>query len=407
MKYALAAFLFIAALPMGAATIRNDDSCDISVAPAATLLLPYFEADLEADRAHALDTMFTIANVSHATRIAHVTLWTDLAYPIYAFDLVLTPYDVQAISMRDLLQTGSIARPAPGPRTPSSCLELPSSIPPQALAVVRAALTHGIIDHCSNEAIGLEHSFAIGYATIDVVGACTSRLPAEPSYYTEDLRFDNVLIGDWVMLSPNPVTGNYAAGSPLVHIRAIPAGFPAGAPTHLPRTFYEIHTPESTPHIDRRQPLPAAFAARYIEGGASGFDSQFIVWRQSTAGRSPTCAQYRKNDAETQEVVRFDSRENAFIRLFWGGCTCPLPSWKQPITSRTKSSNTSVYPALTSGDTSGWMYINATEPTTTPQTWVVATMFAEGRFSVAFDAVALGNGCSARPDLPATIGPAQ
>lgn len=30
-----------------AATVDNDDSCDIALLPAATLLLPYFEADLQ------------------------------------------------------------------------------------------------------------------------------------------------------------------------------------------------------------------------------------------------------------------------------------------------------------------------------------------------------------------------
>ena len=31
---------------LGPATTNNDDSCDIGAAPAATLLLPYFEVDL-------------------------------------------------------------------------------------------------------------------------------------------------------------------------------------------------------------------------------------------------------------------------------------------------------------------------------------------------------------------------
>jgi hypothetical protein len=37
---------FAVALASSAATRNNDDSCDIAVLPAATLLLPYFEVDL-------------------------------------------------------------------------------------------------------------------------------------------------------------------------------------------------------------------------------------------------------------------------------------------------------------------------------------------------------------------------
>ncbi|HVR38866.1 MAG TPA: hypothetical protein VMU84_07195, partial [Thermoanaerobaculia bacterium] len=108
MKSLLTACLLIAALPMGAQTIRNDDSCDISVAPAATLLLPYFQVQIDGGGAAPRDTLVTITNVSNAMRIVHVTLWTDLAYPIFAFDLTLTPYDVQPLSFYGLLVTGAV-----------------------------------------------------------------------------------------------------------------------------------------------------------------------------------------------------------------------------------------------------------------------------------------------------------
>src|SRR6266581_4042122 len=63
----------------GPTTTNNDDSCDIGVAPAATLLLPYFEVDLVN---RTTTTLFTITNVSRLPQIAHVTIWTDRSFAV-------------------------------------------------------------------------------------------------------------------------------------------------------------------------------------------------------------------------------------------------------------------------------------------------------------------------------------
>ena len=101
--------LVLAALPALGATRNNDDSCDIGVAPAATLLLPYFEVDLDSQDGER--TIFTITNVTNADRIARVTLWTDWAFPVLTFNVPLTGYGVQSISLYDVLDRGAIARP--------------------------------------------------------------------------------------------------------------------------------------------------------------------------------------------------------------------------------------------------------------------------------------------------------
>src|SRR5690242_11962371 len=91
------------------ATTRNDDSCDIGTAPAATLLLPYFEVDIAAPVATAQTTLWTITNVSAIPQIAHVTVWSDWSYPVLDFNIFLTGYDVQAINMYDIIARGVIA----------------------------------------------------------------------------------------------------------------------------------------------------------------------------------------------------------------------------------------------------------------------------------------------------------
>jgi hypothetical protein len=69
-----------ATFPSGApATTNNDDSCDIAMLPAATLLLPYFEVGLTIPPTRT--TLFTITNVTNVDQIALVTLWTDYGFP--------------------------------------------------------------------------------------------------------------------------------------------------------------------------------------------------------------------------------------------------------------------------------------------------------------------------------------
>src|SRR5881398_373624 len=86
-------------LSVSAQSRNNDDTCDVKVGPAATLLLPYFEVDVSGNSGQT--TLFTVTNVSRYPQIARVTLWTDLAYPLFTFNLYLTGYDVQSINLAD------------------------------------------------------------------------------------------------------------------------------------------------------------------------------------------------------------------------------------------------------------------------------------------------------------------
>ena len=92
----------------GPATTNNDDSCDIGVAPAATLLLPYFQVDL-GTAGTGRTTIFSITNVSPYSQIAHVVLYTDWSFPVLDFNIYLTGYDVQPINLYDVIARGLIA----------------------------------------------------------------------------------------------------------------------------------------------------------------------------------------------------------------------------------------------------------------------------------------------------------
>ncbi len=445
-------------------SINNDDSCDVRVGPAATLLLPYFEVDILGNSGQT--TLFTVVNVTRYPQIAHVTLWTDWAYPVLTFNLYLTGYDVQAINLADILGRGIIAPPSgtsstttpgslsastnPNLRSPLDCASLPGALTQTILAAVRTAFTVGLSTeaHClvgpTNAFVGNTHFNAIGYATIDVVASCTPRDPTDPLYYTNDLLFDNVLIGDYQQIGPYPSglpqSGFDAAGNPMVHIRAVPEGGGAGSnvATDLPYTFYDRYTQGIRRTFDRRQPLPSTFAARFIQGGPAEFATNFTIWREGVTGSGASCASYRNNaviNTGTDEFVRFDEHDNPFIVR-----NCEFEDCGQERTLPATSSQNSAsanFPIMSSADIGGWLYLNLNNggsssysvtshpsETTTPgpfstpfgnprasQNWVTVTMFGNvgpNRMTAEFDASPLGNGCSpaaATTDSGVPIGP--
>jgi hypothetical protein len=427
----LAALALIAVVPLDASTINNNDSCDIGTYPAATLLLQYFEVDLS--NARSQTTLFSVTNVSPVPQIANVTIWTDWAFPVISFPLFLTGYDVQPINLYDVIGSGLIAPPngtsvsAPNARDPgghatnpllgtqpmtnlqnpnffnsvaTDCAggRLPGQIPATLSTDIRALLTTGRstgamiscpLPNGTQARVGGDHGgvLAIGYVTIDVVATCSPIFATDPHYWDEIL-FDNVLTGDYQQIASDSVTGNYAGGNPMVHIRAVQAP--------LPFTFYDRYT-----KLDRRQPLPSTFAARWISGSNSGFDTQYKIWREGATGIGASCESYLSSGAiPLAEIVRFDERENAgiFGSFFIDPPILPATS----ATSRLGVAN-SIFPTVPgSSDLGGWTYFNLNNGNArgVSQNWVTVSMFAEGRFGVEADATSLGNGCS--PASPLT-----
>lgn len=433
-----------ATFPTGApATTNNDDSCDIGTAPAATLLLPYFEV---AESRTSETTLFTITNTSQFPHIAHVVLWTDFSYPVIDFNIYLTGYDVQGINLNDVIWQGVIA-PAAGARDvdgtgtitstgtgtgdfdelePGStqdfenCGVLLGELPDFYVERMQSAFTEGTVAAvpgdprfagCNN--VGNPHENAVGYATIDVVNFCGTGLPTDgDEYFTEEIRFDNVLIGDYQQVD---AANAFAQGNPMVHIRAIPEGTGnpgEGLDTNFDRTFYSRYQTAGDT-IDRRQPLPATFAARWINGGTGAFNTGFKIWREGTFS-GLTCASLDDNgNILVTESVAFDEDENG--EGVAGGEIIISPAIGAddiilPETSLTAAGDEDVFPQATFDEsTAGWIYLNLDngfdeETAGAPadfasQNWVVVSMRAQGLYSVDFDAAWLGNGCSPVVDV--------
>jgi len=480
---ALTLFSLLATVSASAAAPDNDATCDIKVGPAATLLLPYFEVDLDYPgyKPTGQTTLFTITNVSRYSQIAHVTLWTDWAFPVLNFNIFLAGYDVQSINLKDILVSGIVASPAgTGPTTAQSplgsltspanggpgytnpnfkaaieCDALPGNIPQSVMAAVRNALTTGVYNPggsatCHNE-VGGVHANAIGYATIDLVGSCTARSPSDELYYTTDLLFDNVLIGDYQQLGPYPAgtsaTSFDAGGNPMVHLRAVPEGGGAGSSVamELPYTFYDRYTPATNRLQDRRQPLPSTFAARYIQGGVGEFATNYTIWREGVGIGSCGISLASTGAMPALEIVRFDEHDNP--NTFNDQpchALCPPPTVPTFPATLSSSTASSLYPTVQSADIAGWMYLNlnnggnAGYSVTThsviddvpmvitggirsvlapsgsgtlgarpSQNWVTITMFGSlgTKHMVAeFDAASLGNGCTPAALITKAVG---
>jgi hypothetical protein len=392
----------------GTATTDNDASCDVGLYPAATLLLPYFEVNfLKTD---GENTTFTVTNVSPEEQIAHVTLWTDYSVPVISFNIYLTGYDVQSIDLHRLIARGIIG-PVEGlgtsvapvgaysDRNPglekSLCSVLPGIIPQIYVERMQAAFSEGVFPQfgatppCQN--VGNEHDNAVGYVTIDVTSRCSTSIPTEERYWTEEVIYDNVLIGDYEQVHP---AAGFAQSAPMVHIRAIPED-DGGAP--LDRTFYARYQDPATPALDRRQPLPSLFASRWI-AGIGDTQTFFKMWREGTGGLTTDCM---NNDDENVsryvEFVRFDENENAFAGSA-PSHTIPTPrDPRLPATSRVHNHDDDVFPQATNGAPAGWMYFNLDNGDGrrgASSNWVLTSMFA-GRYAVEFPATALANGCTA------------
>jgi len=391
-------------------SIENNASCDIGTYPAATLLLPYFDVDINKPTTTAVNTIYTVVNTSKTPQIIRSTIWSDLGYPVAWFDSFLTGYDLLTVSMYEVIARGRFpmttidATPgsASGANTTNanihidkSCAQLAgSTLNPAALAMLQQELTTGLRED-PDCPVGMKHDHAIGYVTVDVINSCSAISPLDAEYWSEVILFDNVLTGEYVRINPDPETGNYAGANPLVHIRAIPEGGAAGATPAVafPFTFYDRYTPIGAHKMDRRQPLPSTFAARWIEGGPTGFQTNLTVWREGVTGATKSACDYAKNKdlavAKTS-LVRFDEHENA---------TASAVDMTTSSSAAIPTTSSFFPPMSTAGDRGGWMWMSLDNHALhrPSQNWIIVQMYAEGRYAVDFDATWIANGCTMIP----------
>jgi hypothetical protein len=411
--------ILIAAL-LGLALLGGQAVAEIGTiddVPAATLLLPYFEVDLNDPQ--ALTTLFSINNASAAPAIAHVTLWTDLSVPTLDFNVYLTGYDVVTFNLRDLFTTGTvpstehindgdaispvgifslvtnpISGVGPGSTSCNGQLPLPA-LPGVLLDHIRAAHTgqgSPVVFGGLCSGVDFGDNVARGYITIDSVNFCTLDFPGDTGYFIAGglgaANNLNQLWGDYFYVNN---AENFAQGETLVHLEASAA---LGAGNY---TYYRRYSGGA----DQREGMGSTFAVRYNDGGAFDGGTSLVVWRDAKRTIFPfSCALTAPAPyplGQTQIVI-FDEDENPdvpesspFSPVIPGTSLLPFP-WETQATQV----NGPDFPVPFNF---GWLYLNlnsAVAGSQVPfeplmQNWVTAVMDANGRFSVGFDAIQLDN----------------
>jgi hypothetical protein len=382
---------------------------DVSTQPGATLLLPYFEVDLA--KSNGIDTVFSVNNASATAILGHVTLWTDMGVPVLNFNIYLTGYDVQQISLREVLKgnlplTASAGQDPQDTRSPkgifsqdinfASCTQPASPTPPDIFRLpppalpsatvtgLKNALTGKASTLTNNECAGSPSTLARGFVTVDTVNNCTGRLPDDVNYFPNDVTFQNVMFGDYVYLDAAKSTSH---AEPMVHIEASTTD---PATTGGAYTFYGRLLGFNS--ADHREPLATEFAARYYNKGDKQFKdgTSLIVWRDpKQAPASFACGSGPSWFPLDQEAaVAFDDQEHPDTlsgNLF--------PAMAQRVDVSTL--------AVPFGR--GWFFFDLNLSSEDSQAWVATVhqgRSSDGRFSVGTRATPLDSATDPKHSFP-------
>jgi hypothetical protein len=384
----------------------------IDKVPAATLLLPYFEVDL--DDPEGVTTLFSVNNASASAILAQVTVWSDLSVHVFDFMVYLTGYDVVTFNLRDVLVNGVVPTTASDGQDPSDTISpqgplsqdinfascngffpLPP-VPPVLLEHTQSSLVGQPSEIFGGLCAGrdLGDRIARGYVVINTVNQCNLLWPGVPGYFGPGgiATNQNVLWGDYFLVDPGE---GYAQGETLVHIEASATDPETSVPGEY--TFFGRYVDWTA--ADNREPLSTNFGARFADGGAFTGGTDLIVWRDSKVDQDPfVCGTVPAWYPLAQEqVVIFDEEENV--------STVPFSPFSPPLpeptllpfpaeSNRTRVGDPTLLPVPWDF---GWLYLNL-NTTVTPagavppedpaaaQAWVTTVQSAEGRFSVGYEA---------------------
>jgi len=392
--------------------------------PAATLLLPYFELDL--DNPNGITTLFSVNNASASTQLAHVTVWSTWSIPVLDFDVYLTGYDVQTFNIRDILVNGILPQTGFGttasnadPGSPRGSFSFAkvnfpncngTATPPGPPVYAIPAITSSFRQHlqalltgkrspidstCAGTNYG--DNIARGYITVDNVNSCSLLFPSSTGYFISGglgiASNRNTLWGDYFYVNPGE---NFAQGETLVHIEADAAVFS----TPGEYTFYGRYVTGTA--ADNREPTATTFAGRYVSGGGFTGGTSLVVWRDSKFPPGASCTTGPNyGELFEQQIVVFDEFENPLTVVTGGPSGEPTPGAQCTFCDEAQRVDVGGDGITTNADF-GWLYLNLNHATTRDatlgpgyiniaQAWVEVVMDAEGRFSVGFDAIQLDN----------------
>ena len=372
--------------------------------PAATLLLPYFEVNLDpATATSGPNTIMTIGNASDSAALARVTLWTDLGVPTFAFDVFLTGYDVEYVDLRLLFHgippvTADDEVDTTNRVSPQGAISQDMNFPPSAsdppiatcngllptrlsaanVTALRNAHTGQASSLLGNACAGTSwgNGIARGFVTVDSVTACSTFNPLAPdwaSYFGGLTDPRNILYGEyWIVANAE----NSSWGDALTAIEAS---------TTDPRTdgtgdytFYSHLIASSG--ADHREGLPTVWTGRFVNGGVFDAGTSALVWRDAWP-RAPFACGNPPAPLGRMGITAFDEQEN--------------PSWLSPQTAfplATERVRLADPTRIALQPSFGTMYYDLKLPGgVANQSLVTHAFAAAGRFSTGFTVWALDN----------------
>jgi hypothetical protein len=331
-------FTIAGAMLLLVSSVTYANVCALDVAPAASLLFPFVAYDYSGNT--ATNTLIAITNVSSEAQIVHVTIWSDYSIPVLDFNIVLSGYDVQTINIRDILLNGILPvtgthdtypvdcivsgdQPIydgpvshqdglwlngilPAPQSTSDiyarCPEASTADPCQYqfgmpdLGVLEFYLTaKQVANKMHNDCVGNSYNLSPPdwfelrdgegvtwmYITADVVWECNRLFPDQPGYWTDQAMYQNVLIGDVLWVDD---VANFSEGHSAVHLEAdLQIGNVATTDAlGIPITYYYRYSTRNALPSDYREPLPTAWAFRYIGVESQGMDTYIRAFKAST-----------------------------------------------------------------------------------------------------------------------------
>lgn len=407
--------LVLVALSLAAVADAQAEIGALDPVPAATVLLPHFEVDL--DDPQGVTTRLTLMNAGEGPVILQLTLWTDLAVPTMNWSAYLTGFDLMTLDLGALFRNGVLPATShsdtgvspvgdfsltthettgvgPGSTSCNGFLPL-TQLPAVFLAHIRAAHTGNASALFGGSCSGVDHgdNIARGYLTVDNASVCTALLPSQGGYFIDggngDASNENQLLGDFAVV--NPATG-LAFGATAVHLEASSTD-PRTQPGEY--TFYARYSGGA----DNREPLGTTFWARYSTG-AAGEAGSLIYWRDSKRTIStfgcavPFPAPYPLGQTQ---AVAFDAQENPDVLA--SAPSSPAPAGPVLLPFSFASGSVAVGGAdLPVAAASGWLYLNlnsAVAGSQVPhepilQSWI-GVQFAGPQYSYGFDAFQVDN----------------
>jgi hypothetical protein len=381
--------------------------CALDRPPAATLLLPYFEVDLDG----SATTLLAVGNATAESTLTRVTLWSDMGVPVLWFNVYLTGWDIETMNLRDVL-AGDLPLTAPPGSAPTDTISpqgdlsedahfpgctgwLPPTPLDDAFAAHLRAVLSGNASPLDGQCYGFPHGDgnARGYATVDVVTGCGAPPPgAEGAADDAALGADNVLWGDWLLVDP---VANRASGAALLRLEADGELF-AGEE----RTFYG--TRFAADGADAREPLPSIWATRYLAHAGTETSTDLLYWRDPgepsepfTCGRLDVIGHHPWYVGTGGDALIFDEEENV-DGLFECPILCPPPPFDGPFALHAGR-------VAVGGDALpvffdfGWIWGDFTNTgigQPIAQAWLGSLMGAEGRYEGATDGTPVDAPCA-------------